>query len=91
MGVLTNIISWFVCVFAIVASVAVTTVLWLTYYDLRNKHDTTIKYSYLDQFIRNETAIYALAIIATVIMVNIYEYNEHNILSTLTPLILSQI
>lgn len=71
MGVLTNIISWFVCVFAIVASVAVTTVLWLTYYDLRNKHDTTIKYSYLEQFIRNETAIYALAIIATVIMVNI--------------------
>lgn len=69
MGILTNIISWFICVFAIVASIAITTVLWLTYYDIRNKQDSTIKYSYLEEFVRNETAIYALAIIATVIMV----------------------
>lgn len=69
MGILTSIIAWVICVFAIVASVAVTVVLWLTYFDVRNKTDTSIKYSYLEEFLRNETAIYALAIIATVIMV----------------------
>lgn len=69
MGILTNIISWFICIFALVASVAVTVVLWMTYFDVRNQRDTTIKYSYLEEFVRNETAIYAVAIIATVIMV----------------------
>lgn len=69
MGFLASIISWVICIFAIVASVAVTTVLWLTYFDVKNKADATIKYSYLEEFVRNETAIYALAIIATVIMV----------------------
>lgn len=73
MGLLASIISWVICIFAIVASVAVSTVLWLTYYDISNKSDATIKYSYLEEFVRNETAIYALAIIATVIMVFIEE------------------
>lgn len=69
MGLLASIIAWVICIFAIVASVAVTTVLWLTYYDVRHTSEVTIKYSYLEEFVRNETAIYALAIIATVIMV----------------------
>lgn len=69
MGVLTSIISWFICIFAVLVSVAVTVVLWLTYFDVRNQHDAKIKYSYLEEFVRNETAIYAVAIIATVIMV----------------------
>lgn len=70
MGVLTSIISWVICVFAIIASIGITVVLWLTYYDIRKMPDAKIKYSYFEEFLRNETAIYAMAIIATVIMVN---------------------
>lgn len=69
MGILTSIISWCICIFAIVASVAVTVVLWMTYFDVRNNKSIDAKYSHLEEFIRNETAIYAVAIIATVIMV----------------------
>lgn len=69
MGVLTSIISWLICIFAIIASIAITVVLWLTYYDIRKTQDAKIKYSYFEEFLRNETAIYAMAIIATVIMV----------------------
>lgn len=69
MGVLTNIISWLICVFAIIASIAITVVLWLTYIDVRRTQDAKIKYSYFEEFLRNETMIYAMAIIATVIMV----------------------
>lgn len=69
MGVLTSIISWLICIFAIIASIAITVVLWLTYFDIRKTQDTKIKYSYFEEFLRNETAIYAMAIIATVIMV----------------------
>lgn len=65
----TSIITWFICTFVTVASIAVTVVLWLTYYDVRSKADTHVKYSYLEEFIRNENALYALAIIATITMV----------------------
>lgn len=68
MGILTSIISWCICIFAIVASVAVTVVLWVTYFDVRHNKGVE-NYSHLEEFIRNETAIYAVAIIATVIMV----------------------
>lgn len=65
----TNIITWFICVFVTVASIGITVVLWLTYYDVRNTVDTNVKYSYLEEFIRNENALYALAIFATIVMV----------------------
>lgn len=71
MGVLTSIISWVICVFAVLASIGITVVLWATYFDIRKTQDSKIKYSYFDEFLRNETAIYAMAIIATVIMVKL--------------------
>lgn len=78
----TNIITWFICVFVTISSIAITVVLWLTYYDVRNTVDTTVKYSYLEEFIRNENALYALAIIATIVMVNkiIFENFEYSFL-----------
>lgn len=69
MGVLTSIISWLICIFAIVASIAITVVLWLTYFDVRNTQDDNIKYSHFEEFLRNETMIHAMAILATIIMV----------------------
>lgn len=65
----TNIITWFICVFVTTASIAITVILWLTYIDTQNKADTDVKYSQLEEFIRNENALYALAIIATIVMV----------------------
>lgn len=75
MSCLANIVTWFICVFATVVSIAITAVLWLTYYDVRNQKDSTIRYSHLEEFIRNETALYALAIIATIVMVCILNNN----------------
>lgn len=69
MGLLTSIISWIICVFAVISSVAITVVLWITYYDIRKTEDAKIKYTQFEEFLRNETVIYATAIIATVIMV----------------------
>lgn len=69
----TNIITWLICVFVTVASIGITIVLWLTYYDVRNTVDTKVKYSYLEEFIRNENALYALAIIATIVMVKYFQ------------------
>lgn len=69
MGVLTSIISWIICVFAVISSVAVTIVLWITYFDIRKTQDNQIKYTQFEEFLRNETVIHATAIIATVIMV----------------------
>lgn len=69
MNWVTNIISWFICIFVTVASIAITVILWLTYYDVSHQQDTTIKFSRLEEFIRNENALYALAIIASIVMV----------------------
>lgn len=71
MNYLTNIISWFICIFVTVASIAITVILWLTYFDIRNKQDNNVKYSQLEEFVRNENAIYVLAIIATIVMVSV--------------------
>lgn len=79
MGVLTSIISWVICLLAISASIGITAVLWVTYYDIRKTQDAKIKYSYFDEFLRNETAIYAMAIIATIIMVLICFLSNKNI------------
>lgn len=79
MGVLTNIISWVIALFTLTASIAITVVLWTTYLDIRKTQDAKIKYSYFEEFLRNETAIYAMAIIATIIMVSHFALNLLNL------------
>lgn len=74
MGVLTNIIAWIICVFAVIASVAITVVLWITYIDIKKNQDTKAQYTFLEEFLRNETLVYATAIIATVIMVSTFSF-----------------
>lgn len=65
---LTQIISWLICIFVVVASVGITVVLWMTYYDIKNnKNNETL--SQLSQFVRNETGIYVLAILATILLI----------------------
>lgn len=68
MHILTSIISWLICILVAVSSIAITAVLWWTYYGIR--HDAHFEaHSLLQQFVRNETAVYVLAIIATIVMV----------------------
>lgn len=73
MSVITSMISWVICIFAIVSSVAVTIVLWLTYIDIQKTKDYA-ESTKLEEFVRNETFICATAIIATVIMVKCFAY-----------------
>jgi solute carrier family 44 protein 1 (choline transporter-like protein) len=61
---LTQIISWLICIFVGVASIAITVLLWYTYYDIKKKKDTA-ELSQLTQYLQNETAVYVFAIIAT--------------------------
>lgn len=69
MSVITSVISWVICIFAVISSIAVTVVLWITYYDIRNTETDQIESSRFEEFLRNETVVYATAIVATVIMV----------------------
>ncbi|XP_031631172.1 CTL-like protein 1 [Contarinia nasturtii] len=69
MGVLTSIISWLICIFAIIASIAITVVLWITYLDVSKVKMDDFEYSNFDEFLRNETMIKSMAIIATIIMI----------------------
>lgn len=69
MSVITSVISWVICIFAVISSIAVTVVLWITYFDIRKTENADIEYTRLEEFLRNETVLYATAIIATVIMV----------------------
>ena len=61
---LTQIISWLICIFVGVASIAIAGLLWWTYFDIKNKKEHA-ELSQLSQFIQNETAVYVFAIIAT--------------------------
>lgn len=61
---LTQIISWLICIFVAVASIAITVLLWMTYYDIKNKKDHA-ELSQLAQYVQNETAVFVFAIIAT--------------------------
>lgn len=70
MNWVTNIISWFICIFVTVAAVAITVILWMTYYDVSHQQETTIKFSQFEEFIRNENALYAMAIIASIVLVS---------------------
>lgn len=69
MNWLTSLISWMICIFVTLSSVAITAILWWTYYDIRHVDQSKVKWSILEEFVRNETGIYVLAIIATIIMV----------------------
>lgn len=68
MHVLTSIISWLICILVAVSAVAITAVLWWTYYTIRHDKQRAV-HSLLEEFVRNETAVYILAIIATVVMI----------------------
>lgn len=69
MNWVTNIIAWFICVFVTVASIAISVILWLTYYDVVHNEDRAIEFSQFEEFIRNENALYAMAIIASIVAV----------------------
>lgn len=69
MNLVTHIISWLICIFVVIASVSITVILWMTYYNIKHDLDVNEVHSLLQEFVRNETAVYVLAIIATIIMV----------------------
>ncbi|CAD7003889.1 CTL-like protein 1 [Ceratitis capitata] len=66
---MSRIISWLICVLVIVASLALTAALWYAYYSIRNKSRLNAQYSMLEEFIRNEDAVYILAILATITLI----------------------
>ncbi|KAG5678794.1 hypothetical protein PVAND_008429 [Polypedilum vanderplanki] len=65
---LTQIISWLICIFVGVASIAITILLWYTYFEIKKKKDSS-ELSQLAQYLQNETAVYVFAIIATIVMI----------------------
>lgn len=65
---LTQIISWLICIFVAVASIAITGMLWYTYYDMKQKKNSGDLYN-VAQVVQNETAVYIFAIIATIVMI----------------------
>lgn len=67
---LTYLVSWVICIFVSIVSIAITVVLWMTYYSIKHDLDTNVKHSMLQEFVRNETAVFVLAILATIVMVN---------------------
>uniref|UniRef100_A0A034VZ78 Choline transporter-like protein n=1 Tax=Bactrocera dorsalis TaxID=27457 RepID=A0A034VZ78_BACDO len=66
---MSRIISWLICVLVIVASLALTAALWYAYYSIRNKSRVNAQFSMLEEFIRNEEAVYILAILATIALI----------------------
>lgn len=66
---LTTVISWLICILVGTASVLLVGVLWWTYYSITHGHSLESKYSYLEELVKNETAIYVLAICATIFMI----------------------
>jgi solute carrier family 44 (choline transporter-like protein), member 1 len=66
---LTKMISWIICIFVVLISIALTGVLWWTYYDVKHNLDKKMDVPLLEEVIKNETALFVLAIIATVVMV----------------------
>lgn len=69
MHYLSTIISYLICVAVVITSACLTGALWWAYYSIKTKHEIEIKYSFVEEYLRNETAVYVLAIIATIIMV----------------------
>lgn len=69
MNWLASLISWLICIFVGLSSIAITGILWWTYYDIRHTDESKVKWSILEEFVRNESAVYVLAIIASIVMV----------------------
>ncbi|XP_030375128.1 CTL-like protein 1 isoform X2 [Scaptodrosophila lebanonensis] len=65
---LSRIVSWLICVLVIVASIGLTGTLWYAYYSIRHNGAST-QYTQLEEFIRNEQAVFTLAILATITMI----------------------
>jgi solute carrier family 44 (choline transporter-like protein), member 1 len=61
---LTQLISWLIAIFVAISSIAITVLLWWTYYDLKKKKESG-ELSSVAQYVQNETAVYIFAIIAT--------------------------
>lgn len=61
---LTQFISWLICIFVAIASIAITVALWWTLYDMKQNKGTK-QLSQLAEIVHNETAVYVFAIIAT--------------------------
>lgn len=74
---LTKIISWLICIIVAAASIAITVILWVTYYNIKHGENAG-KISLLEETLKNETALYVLAIIATIVMVRI-KLNKKNL------------
>lgn len=70
---LTKIISWLICIIVAVASIAITVILWVTYYNIKHGANNE-KVSLLEETIKNETVLYAMAIIATIVMVSVLKF-----------------
>ncbi|XP_037933958.1 choline transporter-like 1 [Teleopsis dalmanni] len=66
---LTRIVSWLICILVIVASVGLSAALWYAYYNIRHKTGINVQYSMLEEFVRNEQAVFILAVLATITMI----------------------
>lgn len=69
MHYLSTVISWLICVLVVVVSACLTGALWWAWYSVKSKRGLSSNYSIVEEYLRNETAIYVLAIIATIVMV----------------------
>lgn len=72
---LAHIISYFIMIGFSIASIGGTAYLWYTYFDIKRGLDRTEqleKYSLLVESVRNETAFFWYAIVATVITVSAF-------------------
>lgn len=66
---LSRIVSWLICVLVIVASIGLCGALWYAYYSIKHQQKINTQFSYLEEFVRNEQAVFTLAILATITMV----------------------
>lgn len=67
---LTKIVSYLICILVAAASIAITAVLWYTYYDIKN--NTKAEMSLLEEVLRNETGVFVIAIITTIVMIILF-------------------
>lgn len=66
---LSRIVSWLICVLVIVSSIGLCGALWYAYYSIKHKAQINTQFSYLEEFVRNEQAVFTLAVLATITMV----------------------
>ncbi|KAJ8688373.1 hypothetical protein QAD02_024168 [Eretmocerus hayati] len=64
-----SIVTWIMTALVIVASLGGSSLLWMTYFDIKHKLNNTNPAELLEESVRNEKVFFVLAIIATVITV----------------------